>query len=278
MKRRDANSIHAVGIALALLAACGSDGKSALTTAVVVTTSATAAESTSSVGTTTVVPPTTAAAPTVPPTTPPTAPTTTEPATIAPATTTSVAAQSRQVAIWPAADVVFASPEAAATDFVTKAFGFSPTLGTFEQGDTRSGEISVLLGEASSPPTLRSTLVLRQLGPDDGWFVVSAINVSMTIDAPVAQSTVPSGELQVSGTGRGFEALIVVEAFVAGSADKLDTQTALAGSAETAEPFTVALDVSGAHAGDTVVILIRGGVGLENDPGEFSALAVTITG
>jgi hypothetical protein len=72
--------------------------------------------------------------------------------------------------------------------------------------------------------------------------------------------------------------LIVVEAFVAGHADKLDTKTAMGGSAESPEPFDVALDVSAAHPGDTVVVLIRGGVGLENDPGEFSALAVTISG
>jgi len=117
---------------------------------------------------------------------------------------------------------------------------------------------------------------MRQLTPSDGWFVLSAVNDNMTIDSPAALAKVPASKLQVSGKGRGFEALIVVEAFVAGNAEKLDKQTAMGGSAETPEPFNVTLDLSGAHAGDTVVILIRGGVGLENDPGEFSALALTI--
>ena len=194
------------------------------------------------------------------------------------AATTTIVAHPAQVAIWPAAGAVLTTPQAAATDFVTKAFGVSPTLGSFAQNDARSGEIPVIFGEGSSQPTLRSTLTMRQLAPSDGWFVLSAVNDSMTIDAPAALTEIPAGELQVSGTGRGFEALIVVEAFIAGSADKLDTQTAMGGSGETPEPFNVTLDLSAAHAGDTVVILIRGGVGLENDPGEFSALAVTIAG
>lgn len=274
MKRTGAVSILAVGVALALLAACGSDSKSTATTAATSIPATTVAPTSSAaVTTTSVLPQTTAAATTTAaPTTTTTAPTTT------PAATTTTVAQPAQLAIWPAAGTVLTTPEAAATDFVTKAFGVSPTLGTFAQGDTGSGEISVVLGEGSSPPTPRSTLILRQLAPSDGWFVLSAVNDSMTIDSPAARAKVPAGTLQVSGKGRGFEALIVVEAFVAGSADKLDRQTAMGGSAETPEPFNVTLDLSAAHPGDTVVIGIRGGVGLENDPGEFSALAVTIAG
>jgi hypothetical protein len=261
MKRTDAISILAVGVSLALLAACGSDSKSTATTAATTIPETTAAPTSSAAATTSAAPTTTTAAPT----------------TTAADTTTTVAIPA-QVAIWPDAATVFTTPEAAATDFLTKAFGLSPTLGTFQQGDARSGEIPVMLGEGSSPPTARSTLLLRQLAPSDGWFVLSAVNDSMTIDSPAALAEVPVGKLQVSGKGRGFEALIVVEAFVAGSADKLDQQTAMGGSAETPEPFNVTLDLSAAHPGDTVVILIRGGVGLENDPGEFSAQAVTIAG
>ncbi len=181
------------------------------------------------------------------------------------------------VAMWPADGVVFNTPEQAATDFLLKAFGVLPTLGAFESTDSRSGEIQVLLGEGSQPTT-RSTLVLRQVGPSDGWFVLSAVNDAMTILSPSPLDSVPAGLLDVVGRGRGFEALIVVEVFIAGSTDKLDTEIAMGGSAEASELFSVTLDVSGARPGETLVVLIRGGVGLENDPGEFSALAVTVTG
>jgi len=205
------------------------------------------------------------------------APTVTTEAAITAAATTTIVAHSA-VAIWPAAGTVFTTPQAAATDFVTKTFGRSPSLGPFEQNDARSGEIPVMFGEGSAQPTLRSTVTLRQLAPSDGWFVLFAVNDSMTIYSPAALAEIPAAELQVSGTGRGFEALVVVEALIACSADKLDTQNAMGGSGETPEPFNVTLDLSAAHRGDTVVILIRGGVGLENDTGEFSALAVTIAG
>ena len=47
---------------------------------------------------------------------------------------------------------------------------------------------------------------------------------------------------------------------------------------ETPEPYTAELDLSGAAPGDVVMLLVRGGTGLEEDPGEFSAVPVTITG
>ena len=42
------------------------------------------------------------------------------------------------------------------------------------------------------------------------------------------------------------------------------------------EPYSVSLDLSGASQRETVLILVRGGVGLETDTGEFSAIPVTI--
>ena len=41
-------------------------------------------------------------------------------------------------------------------------------------------------------------------------------------------------------------------------------------------PYTVSLDLGGATDGDVVTLLIRGGTGLETDPGDFSAIPVVI--
>jgi hypothetical protein len=173
--------------------------------------------------------------------------------------------------------VVFDSPEAAASDFVSKVLGVPPNLGDFQQGDSRSGEIELYsTPEGGGSAVLRSVLLLRQLGPDDGWYVLAAVNGDNTIASPASGAAVAAGPVEVSGQGRGFEGLVVVEAFVAGDPASLDQELAQGGSAEATEPYSVTLDLSGAESGDTVLILVRGGVGLETDPGELSAIPVLV--
>ncbi len=242
---------------LALLGACSSDESSNDTT--VATTTAT----------------------TVPDTTPDTTvtPTTVTPTTVTPttATPTTVPAE-MQPAIWPAADVVFTTPEAAATDFLATVFGDGPVIGDFMAGDSRSGEFEVFATAEGTPiGEPRSVLFMRQLGPDDGWFVLAAGSDVATITTPESMATVPAGMLTVEGLGTGFEATIVVSAFVAGQPDsELDREVAMAGNFGEALPYSVTLDLSAATTGDVVVLLIRGGTGLETDPGDFGAIPVLI--
>lgn len=196
-------------------------------------------------------------------------------------TTTSRVSGLEQPAIWPAADVVFATPEEAAADFVTEVLGVPPELGEFEPGDARSGEIEVLsLGEGEAgTPVVRGLLLLRRLGPDDGWFILAAVNDNASITAPESGAEVAAGQLTVEGTARGFEANVVVTAFVAGDAEaQLDQEITQGGAFETPEPFIVSLDLSGASPGAVVTLLVRGGTGLETDPGDFGAIPVVIAG
>jgi hypothetical protein len=177
--------------------------------------------------------------------------------------------------------VVFPTPEEAAEDFVQQALGVPPVLGELQQGDARSGEIEVLSpGEGANPTSVvRSRLLLRQLGPDDGWFVIGAGNDDASIGSPASGAEVPAGPVTVSGRARGFEANVVVSAFGAGNAaDELAREVTTGGALETPEPYTVTLDLSGAAPGEVVVLLVRGGTGLETDPGEFSALPVVVAG
>ncbi len=198
------------------------------------------------------------------------------PTTGASTTSTTVAAQ--QQAIWPAAGVVFTTPEAAAQDFVSKALGVPPVLGPYAPGDTRSGEIDVFsAGEGGNTTrVLKSTLVLRQLAPSDGWFVLSAASDNATMSAPAVMATVPRGPLTVEGKARGFEATVGVSVSLAGHAETLDAVSTLAGSAETPEPYHVTLDLSKAKTGDVVMLMVRGGAGLETDPGDFGAIPVMV--
>ena len=236
----------------ASLAACGDDKSS------VGTTSESAATTTQTAVTTTQL--------AVSTTTGPVAPTTSEPM------------QLEQPAIWPAADVVFDTPEAAAADFLAKVFGDGPVLGEFASGDQRSGEIEVFAsvdGAAISTP--RSVLALRMLGPSDGWFVIAAMSDLATITVPDSMSVIAAGPVTVEGVARGFEATVVVSAFLAGRPDtEFGEQVTMAGNFGVALPYSVSFDLSGASPGDVVVLLVRGGAGLETDPGDFGAIAVVI--
>ena len=176
------------------------------------------------------------------------------------------------------AGVLFTTPDAAAHDFVSRALGVSPVLGRYAPGDTRSGEIDVFsAGEGgNATKVLKSTLELRQLGPSEGWFVLSAASDNATISSPAVMTTVPRGPLTVEGTARGFEAAVRVSVSVAGHTEALDTVSTLAGSAETPEPYHVTLDLSKAKTGDVVMLLVQGGTGLETDPGDFGAIPVMV--
>ncbi len=239
---------------LALIGACSSDSSSSSTTAASTT-------STTALPVTTVTPTTVVAATTVAPTT--------VPETTVPAAT--------QMAIWPTTDVVFTTPEAAAADFLAAVFGEGPLLGDFMAGDSRSGEIEVFASVDGAPiGEPRSVLMLRQLGPSDGWFVLAATSVQ-TITTPALLATVPAGLLSVEGLGTGFEATIIVSAFLAGNAaSEFDREVTMAGNFGESLPYSVHLDLTAATSGDVVVLMIIGGAGLETDPGDFSALAVVI--
>jgi hypothetical protein len=196
--------------------------------------------------------------------------------TVEPSVTTTVPA-GPVVAVWPAADNVIASPEEAAAGFVAAVFGVEPVLGEFRQGDARSGEIEVLPPAEASGGAVRSLLFLRQLGPSDGWFVIGAGNNADSITSPEVGAEVPAGPLTVRGSGSGFEATVIVRAFVAGDATReLDRQVLMAGNLGEVLPFETTLDLSGATPGAVIVLLVSGGVGLETDTGDFSAVPVVI--
>lgn len=198
-------------------------------------------------------------------------------ATTTTSTTAPVALE--QPALWPAVDVVFTTPDEAAEDFVREVLGVTPTLGEFQQGDARSGEIAVLSpGEGGGNSVARGTLLLRQLGASDGWFVIGVASDVQTFASLQSGDEVPAGSLTVDASGRGFEGTVVVSARIAGQAgEPLDSVVAQGGSFAEPAAFTVELDLSGAAPGDTVILLLQGGVGLETDPGEVAAIPVVIS-
>jgi len=182
-------------------------------------------------------------------------------------------------AIWPGVDVVFETPEDAASDFVTVVLGVEPVLGEFRQLDPRSGEIEIR-SDADSPPgttSPRALLHLAQLRPTDGWYVVRATSDGASISDPVGGDDVSPAPLTIAGEGRGFESTLNVRAFIAGAEiSDLDLVIAAGGAFGQTEPYSATVDLSEASPGDVITILVRGDTGLSEDPGEFAAVAVVI--
>ena len=165
------------------------------------------------------------------------------------------------VAVWPAHNVVFDTPQAAAADFVREGIGVDPLLGPFMQADSLSGEIEVYSPlDDDDPSTSRPTgtiLSLRRLGADLGWFVLGATSDGVTITSPVAGATVAPGPVTVEGLARGFEANVLLGAFVAGVATPPLDSTFTMTDWIIPSPYSVSLDVSGAEPGDIVALLTR---------------------
>ncbi len=202
---------------------------------------------------------------------------TTEPVDTGPPTTTEPV-RLEQPALWPAASEVFTSPTAVAEDYLLRVFGLPPTIGEFMAGDARSGEIEVF--SPGDVETLRAILLLRQLGPNNGWFIIGTLNDNAVITNPLYGAEISvddASSLVVEGLAEGFEASLTVYAYIAGRADILDQETTMGGNFGVPGPFQVTLDLTGVQPGDTVMLLVRGGVGLETDPGEFGAIPILIT-
>lgn len=179
------------------------------------------------------------------------------------------------VAVWPAANVVIDDPRDAASQFVVDVLNVPPVLGPFMAGDGRSGEITLF--SPGSEESDRGIILVRRLGENDGWFVIGVANDVSYVSSPLPGAVVPAAPLTVTGVGHGFEASISVTAFLAGDPSTVfDSVVTQAGSMETPGRFVVELDLSTADVGDVVAIVVRGGVGLETDPGETGAVAVVI--
>ena len=189
-------------------------------------------------------------------------------------TTTSTQPQLEQIVVWPAAGIGFTTPEAVANDFVQKVLGVEPNLGEFQAGDSLSGEIDVY---GPNSTVVRGTLLLRKLGADMTWFITAAVSDHATITLPAHQSTINAESITVSGSGRGFEAQLHVKAVdPAKPSEIVDESFPMGGSLEQAEPFTTSINLSNLKSGSTVAIVLQGGVGMEEDPGDFCAIAVQI--
>jgi hypothetical protein len=188
---------------------------------------------------------------------PPSTPTSALPeTTVPPSTTTTTSAPSSDDRIVYPFDGLGrpgASPEEVATAFLQAIGVADPVLGDFNENGWTEGTFEVHAGSVDGP--VRSTLALERR--DLHWVVVSAYTDPVDIrDARMVQDHA----LQLSGWGKGFEAVLHVQVIGHGGAGFHKEATVMAnGQASASDPdlrtFTTNVDVSGS-SGQVATIVI----------------------
>lgn len=164
---------------------------------------------------------------------------TTTTTTSAPATTTSTSLDPTWVATWPTSSsaIRYSTPTAAALGFARSVLHMtSPVARTFQQGDTRSGEVPIVT-TANGPMT---TVLVRQLTSDNSWWVVGSACASVNITLPHALEAV-SSPLSLTGQSTAFEAVINYSLYQDDVTSPLVSGTTMGGSNGVMGPFSTTL-------------------------------------
>lgn len=139
-------------------------------------------------------------------------------------------------AVWPLASTAqrFEDPVAAARSFAVDYVGFTdPVMGEFLQGDSRSGEVEV----RAVPDGPVTTVFVRQLGPDDSWWVLGSATANIEVDEPAALATI-SSPVTLAGRARAFEGTVNVEVRADGTEEPLATDFVTGRGDGTLGPFS----------------------------------------
>jgi len=139
-----------------------------------------------------------------PPTSSPSASITSTSATASTSTTAPTA--STWTAVWPtvASTARYRTPESAAQGFATDYLHMTnPVVNGFQQGDARSGEVPVQ-PNSTGPVT---TVLVRQLGSDNSWWVLGAGTADINLSAPVWNARI-SSPVTVTGTSVAYEGTV----------------------------------------------------------------------
>ena len=95
-------------------------------------------------------------------------------------------------------------PEAAALGFATQYLHMvNPVIGQFRQGDARSGEVPVQ-PSMTGPIT---TVLVRELGTDNSWWVLGAGTAAINLTAPTWNAAITS-PVVLKGTSMAFEGTV----------------------------------------------------------------------
>jgi hypothetical protein len=153
--------------------------------------------------------------------------------------TTTTAGSTVGTAVWPSASSSqrYHDPVSVTRAFATDYLEFvGPVVGTFRQGDARSGEVDVR-PKASGPVT---TVLVRMLGTDGTWWVLSASTPDIRVSSPAAYAGITS-PVTLAGTSTAFEATVRVSVRQDGDVTPLASGIVMGGANGMMAPFGTTL-------------------------------------
>lgn len=165
-------------------------------------------------------------------------------------TTTTTVPLDSSSAVFPVGASTYDSGAAVARAFVVDYVGFTdPIIGTFAQGDARSGEVPVRATDGG----VVTTVIVRQL---DGrnWWVLGASSPNLVLESPATGAAITS-PVTLRGRSTAFEAQIRTEVRQDGTAPPLGSGTAMGGSMGEMGPFTDVLSFTAPSAPRGAIML-----------------------
>jgi hypothetical protein len=185
-------------------------------------------------------------------TTPSTVPSTV-PSSSAPTPTSTPANVDTSTAVWPqaASATRYTDPVAAATGFAVDFLGFrDPVVGDLMAGDLRSGEVEI----RPTPTGPVTTVLVRQLGSDDSWWVLGAATDNIRLATPAALDEIAS-PVHLTGTSTSFEANVGVLIYSDGLQAPLTRSFVMGGANGDFAPFDAMVEFAAPRASAGTVVL-----------------------
>jgi len=130
----------------------------------------------------------------------------------------------------------------------------NPIVGQFRQGDARSGEVPIrtTVEQASVGPV--TTVIVRQIGADDSWWVLGAATPNIRLTEPAALATI-SSPVRLRGTSTAFEATVQVSIRQDDVAKPLVESFLMGGSMGEMGPFDHAFAFAAPTSRDGAIVL-----------------------
>lgn len=177
------------------------------------------------------------------------------------ATTTSSTTSSTSTTVAPPVDTTtavfptagssarFTDPLEVARAFASDYVGFAdPVVGTFREGDSRSGEVPIK-PSATGPET---TVFVRQL--DSNWWVLGATTANIELTEPAALQTIGS-PTTLRGRALAFEGTVVVELRADDRAEPI-ASTFVTGGGDQIRPFEGTLEFTPPAVDGGAIVLV----------------------
>ncbi len=129
----------------------------------------------------------------------------------------------------------------------------NPVIGQFQRGDARSGEVPVqpVMPYSTGPPV--TTVLVRELGSDNSWWVLGAGTAAISLTEPVWNASITSPVI-LKGTAMAYEGTVQTQVREDGNSKPLG-EGYVTGRSDAMGPFSGSLAFTKANTEYGAVVL-----------------------